>query len=468
MAKVAEDPPLHEGHALHLFLPLPEPVGVPDGYTIQAYRTSGLYADVDWHTFECLDGLTYDLLAEGSIVRFWQQSSRLDPSFFTHITAARKVVPRQWVQTFSPRKLLRQLKKNPRSTVTIAEVVAPVGCKDPAICNKNIGDAFLESALDKGLEAIQRWQRALYARKRTPLTLITRERLPAFVPVAIGDLKDGKYYAPRYRELRVIHKNFQLVVPPTPLTNDDLDFIDYILPHVDSRVFLNYLEFLRESSFALVRDGDRRRSVLFSAMACETLLDDLLGHLLWEECKTPEYALDYFTGADHTLAKRVKSYYHERLRGSWNLDGAGTIGDWKESVANLRNRVIHGGYEPQAHVAQQALDVTMKIVSFVSDLLVNDSVLRKYPFTAIALMGEPGLRKRQKWTARMEKAGKEYHQSKLWEAAARWRRALGRVRSEVDGLGEVPDGRNAYVYSSSGATRTSIGANMTEEPARLA
>lgn len=438
---------VHDGHALHLFFSLPEPVGVPNGYTVQVCHSPGPGADGRWHTFIHPKSLTYEIITHGTLIRFWETQANVGQTFMPAVRVAGRVLASRRLPELAVGALKRAFIPGPKSTVTVVEVVAPVGCKDPAACNREIGDDFLHATLDAGLTILQRWQRSLYVRSRIPLTLVTRERLPALLPAAVGDLRQGRYRRPTQRELRLIHENFQSVVPPVPLTGDDLSFIDYLIPQIDKRVFLNYLEFLRESAYALERDGDRRRSVLFSATACETFLDDLLGHLLWEEGQRPEEALAYFTGSNtYTLARRVRTQYHSRLKGNWDIDGNGKIGAWKRDVANLRNQVIHGGYEPGADETQRALGVTIEIVSYVSDLLTDNNVLKRYPVTALALMGEPGLRKRQTWSARMQKAGERYQEASMWDIAARWRLALTRIRNEAAGLGELPDESQARVY----------------------
>ena len=114
-----------------------------------------------------------------------------------------------------------------------------------------------------------------------------------------------------------------------------------------------YLDMLREAEVALRTLGDTKACVVFSAAACEILLDDTLRHLFWEEGLRPEDAAPHF---DQFLGweSHKGQLYSSRLGGNWQLDRKGPLASGSQSVAAIRNRVVHAGYEPSRDEAKRS------------------------------------------------------------------------------------------------------------------
>jgi hypothetical protein len=103
----------------------------------------------------------------------------------------------------------------------------------------------------------------------------------------------------------------------------------------------------REALLAVYSGNTIVAGILFGS-AAEILLDELLLLLLWEEGTCPDEASALFKNREtDTTLKRVKSkLYQTRIGGDWSMNRDGLIGRWRSSIAELRNRITHSGYEP--------------------------------------------------------------------------------------------------------------------------
>jgi hypothetical protein len=162
--------------------------------------------------------------------------------------------------------------------------------------------------------------------------------------------------------------------------------------------FSAHIDLHRQALVASNFEGDTRLAALLAGLSAESLLDDLLLHLLWDEGLTPEDALPLWKPG---LDNRVRSDYHQRIGGNWDTTGSGAIGNWSTCVADLRHRVVHGTYIPTRSEARRAIVVVDELMRFLCDRLAKHEVLRTYPRTALVLAGQPGLEKRGAVTKRI-------------------------------------------------------------------
>jgi len=176
------------------------------------------------------------------------------------------------------------------------------------------------------------------------------------------------------------------------------------------------------------RHGDTRLAALLSALAAESLLDELLMHLKWEEAATPERAADSWING---LVTRIKREYPSRLGGNWDFGGEGPIGRWNLHVAELRHRIVHGGYVPTEEEASRAYASINALVEFLVDRLATDQCLRKYPRTALTLAGETGLTRRGRYTQWLRELQKNEDEPPWRETFRRWRDTHSRLRRDV-------------------------------------
>jgi hypothetical protein len=168
---------------------------------------------------------------------------------------------------------------------------------------------------------------------------------------------------------------------------------------------------------AAASSGDQRASVLDFATACEVLLDYLLASMLWEEGYLPADAAKLWDG--DSVTKRIKTHYSGRLGGNWNPDTSPSLMQWREYVADVRNRVIHGGSLPTKADVKAAKTATEALASFATQRLVIK--WKTYPRTLALLVGTASI---QRYGSKSKRdAILESHRTHIWQSGvdfAQW------------------------------------------------
>lgn len=443
--ETAEDPVVISSHLAYFFLPLPDPLGMPDKYVCEILESTPP---------ERVDNEELPPVSVGASLRFHRvefpatHSKELAVLF----DLAEKALP--FPEGMSPSRTEASEPTGehnsdatqPRIT-TVVEMVIALDSLSTEASNDEKGahvDDQITEAFDKGIDHIRQFQRAYYLSQREPIRLTTRESLPPAIPFGVRQLFDDDG-GPMPFEVPLSMYFLNMNVPKTDVTPwDDTNnerLSTAIAQQSDEGPFVAVMDLIRESDVALERDGAYRSAVLFTATACEVLFDELLAHMMWEEEERPEDAAILF-GSGTTTA-RVKKLYHGRLGDSWKLDTEGPIRDWFVHVAGLRNRVIHGGYEPTLEEARQAVRATSALTEHLGDLVAKRA--KNYPRTALILPGEGGLVRRGKWTSELDKLS-HYSSEVQWnQTFARWRLAMNRAR-EDNPLAEVPSTSEANVH----------------------
>ncbi|MGW5918479.1 hypothetical protein ACWFPY_05760 [Nocardia fluminea] len=143
-------------------------------------------------------------------------------------------------------------------------------------------------------------------------------------------------------------------------------------------------ERIADARFAYYELGKNAEAVVHLATACEIIFDGLLGMILWEARTAETDAAGIFS---RDIVPRIKNEYECRLGGNWSLS-AGPVGGWYESVAGLRNRVVHAGYRPSDKETNVCFDAVDDLSEYILDRLYDKA--HKYPCTAWDFLGEPG------------------------------------------------------------------------------
>ena len=256
----------------------------------------------------------------------------------------------------------------------------------------DLEESLIGRAFDRAVEYVREIQLSYHAVTRQPLTLLTPELLPPFVPYFVRtaqQLVDG--YVPAV-QIHPVHMSIGHLVERHELTDAEYEVLFTVAER--SEVLMDYLDLHRQGSTAFYRYGNTRECVVMMAAAGECLLNIVLAMLLWEEGLTPEAAHDYWPDG---LLTRVKSCYSSRIGGTWDVTARGPVGAWSRSVAAIRHRVVHAGYSPTREEAQQSIVAVEGLLSFLGDRLVYGSNLRKYPRSASQLLGERGLMSRNRF-----------------------------------------------------------------------
>ena len=153
----------------------------------------------------------------------------------------------------------------------------------------------------------------------------------------------------------------------------------------------------RRAQRALHLDCDFESAVIWQHAATETLFDIILLLSLWEEKLTIHEAAKIFRP---NLKSKLRTAYASRFGGTWDARTHNMpIARFIKHVANVRNQVIHAGYQPTEEEAEIALTVGGEIEKFIKDRLVAKRF--DYPRTTLMILGTPGLQRRNVWSKRM-------------------------------------------------------------------
>jgi len=131
-------------------------------------------------------------------------------------------------------------------------------------------------------------------------------------------------------------------------------------------------------------EGDAADSIISYQVATETMMYEVWGLLLLEEgVTTQEVDKQRSEQPFKTLLNRELAV---RLGGSWDLTSDRTpIGRYWIDLYKLRNRIVHGGYQPHDGDAEQAERAYTDVDQFIDDRLQAKE--KKYPAALRAKMG---------------------------------------------------------------------------------
>lgn len=208
----------------------------------------------------------------------------------------------------------------------------------------------INDALDTALDDIQSIARSYYLITKQPIQLLTRERLPITVPTSIRQYQafaqkkqgnDVHHFHPIFR----VHANLWPVLSTPKPDQTTPQLLHAARYQANGQAFSGGLELQRRARVALHREGDTQLAALLAGVCAETLFDELLLHLQWEDAHTPEAAAAVWTTYGG-LDRRVRTLYAPLLGRSWDMTGAGAGGAWAKDTAEVRHRVAHSGYTP--------------------------------------------------------------------------------------------------------------------------
>lgn len=303
---------------------------------------------------------------------------------------------------------------------------------DPELVNSRIGEA-----LSICIDHLRKIQKAVHMLRRQPINLVTPENMPAAVPLIVRHLSATRNNASlatvRYIAVRT---SIETLVFHNPLMNDELEKLGVARQQVSEAPFTIHLDLHREAHVALQRNGNTRLGALMSGISAETLLDELILYLMWEDRFTPEHAAAEWREG---LTNRVTSELQARIGGPWDLSKSTPPGFWAQDVVALRNRVAHSGYEPTREEAWRALETVNTLVKFLCDRIADPKIRNKYPRTALTLVGHEGLKKRNALTKRL-RILQENPTEVDWQATfSMWHATWLRCRQDRNGVKRSPD-----------------------------
>jgi len=135
----------------------------------------------------------------------------------------------------------------------------------------------------------------------------------------------------------------------------------------DSNPFLLPTE-INRSALGNLRTGAYRLAVIEAQCAVEVFLNRLLELLLQSEGKSRADIEAYFQ-PPRSFISRVKSEYHARIGGNFNIEGNGTVGRWYRQLYEIRNAVVHAGTYVDHATGHGSLAAGNSLITYVVSLL---------------------------------------------------------------------------------------------------
>lgn len=381
MATEIETEPLisrPESHVVCFFLPLPEPLGLPDGYYLTLNGPP--------------DSVPDDLVGVDPAV-YW-------PSFDRSAHAAAYVsimihqVPTTLTRAFPGIELSFRAAEiangrrlpNPRwealpvgqSTVIAMYTLVPKELVVALGATPTLTHVF-DACIDKFRREVEGMMTLATGQHLTPLT---RQMLPPWIMLALrpAQLRDGWTFHPYH-----LGTGLRRFLTPPPIPPSELDRFHRLGPSgEDADVTFTFAQVRHEAVLALEERGDTRSVIVNVATACEIHLDNLLISLLWEEGLGATKASELIRTS--SLVGRSKDQFHRRIGGPWDRNEVGT---WREAVVKVRNNVVHAGLRPSESEARRAIDALEDLVSFTTSRLVASA--GRFPKTRLLLAGEEQL-----------------------------------------------------------------------------
>jgi hypothetical protein len=149
---------------------------------------------------------------------------------------------------------------------------------------------------------------------------------------------------------------------------------------------------------ALSLRGDTADGVVNLQTAAENTAYDLLGSLLVDEGATST-EIEGQLGTEQAYRSLMTHQFSGRLGGNWDLTASDPVGTYWSKLYLLRNRVVHAGYTPSVHEAEEAHLAFVAFREFLSQRLWERRKI--YPRTLLAKVGTNGLARRGWMTAKM-------------------------------------------------------------------
>ncbi|NGP09341.1 hypothetical protein G6038_28485 [Rhodococcus sp. 14C212] len=298
---------------------------------------------------------------------------------------------------------------------TIVEAVTFVACADDLIATEMKPDP-----LTRCLDALFEFHRAYRIASNTPTDELTYAQLFPLVLTFRRALSDDVVTPDG-----TIHLSDNLKFGPLAehLGSVDLALVAEGVARLRfGDPVLNFVERKIDAQYELSVKGKHANAVIQLAIACEVVLDGLLGLALWEEGVSDTDAAAVFSS---DITPRLKSECGSRFGGNWSLD-TGILSSWFEDVAGMRNRIVHAGYQPTAAEAKRADAVVVTLAERISDRLCDK--FRRYPRTAWLFLGQAGFERRSRYSNRV----KTWIDGQPANAVLDWLRDYSKWRDSVD------------------------------------
>ncbi|WP_431938643.1 hypothetical protein [Nocardia grenadensis] len=414
------DPPYIKG----FLILLPEGIPVPDN-ALWVTATDELEPLLDDAALAPVDGmapLPSDGVGRNFVsLRFWHIMDESEPSFESDIRHLMKAFDRLHpppdIEDYSEFETGSNTEEMHRYRVAV-EAVTFVASNNDLIATEKKPDP-----LTRCLNEVLKWHRAYRIISELPVEELTYAKLFPLVPSFRRSL-EGTVIEPDGL-ITLASDNFKFGSWSEFIGQVDTPTLTVALARVGlGDPLTSFAERRVDARHALLKEGNFAGAVIQFAIACEVLLDSLLGMTLWEAGTNEADAAVIFS---MEIAPRIRTQYAHRLGGNWQL-GSGALGDWDANVAALRNRVVHAGYRPTRAEAFRASESFDALTQFVADRVCEK--FRVYPKTSWLILGQRGFETRSRYSRPV----KEWISAQPTNAVLDWIREYTEWRDRVNAL----------------------------------
>lgn len=329
--------------------------------------------------------------------------------------------------------------------------VVQVGC---ITARKPLSEEMLSDLFNDAIASIRRFLKAYHIVTQHTVELATRQNTVPFIPYSAEDIDDK---GQSINERASLQTGMLIVHPPktgstveTSISTELLNDIAFTSStYLDNT--LDQFYNIRREAFIAYNKGNSIVASLLLGVAAETMLDELLLMLLWEEGVLPKDAYDLLKDeTSDTTFKRIESdLYSERLGGEWSSLKKGTVvRKWRYKILELRNKIAHIGYEPTQEEMQEGFETLIELVSFTADRLCEN--FKRYPICTDVIVGYPGMVKRGCREEFEEFVKDLVYPDNPQRTFGYWKFEVERFRQEKPFMGSYKKSKPAYFIHASG------------------
>lgn len=418
IAATAHDPGLPDGPVegrvdVHFLFMLPQPLAMPSG-------EQG--APIDFHTWDrdrALRAFNKDpIFAEADLDPMKASIAiQLVHNVITHesprtgLEALMNAMPLIWPwlregdsqERANPQEPLVLPRQDTDASVVSVRVAHQDGIREWELDQ----NAYIADCLDQAISACQDLERAVGLITKEPAPLLTAPTLPMVIPCSVllnvagvGPTRTLKtFLIPNDRSLELTTIRTGRALP--------VEDVQAALAATEAEnPFIPVQDLIRDAMWS-VAIGSYWSALIQAAAFAELLIHTTARFLCWEEGMTPEGAASDLMQSSSSMLAFASSHVGGRVGGNWDGTLEGPVGAWSIDLIKKRNAVLHAGLGVSEEDAQRGIDAALALADFVKSRLVSQRSLPNFPLTAVAMMGEPGLKTRGRFTNRVRAATEE-------------------------------------------------------------
>jgi hypothetical protein len=235
------------------------------------------------------------------------------------------------------------------------------------ICDRAKDDLLLSEVFNKCIESLNSVLVAYLLKTQDfDVYRVSTPMLQSVVPGRLVAVEDWVGGEPNF--LHLLHVNLP-VEKPLQTHAEMLDVASYTSMLKEKRNPFALSQEIMLNAWRHIRGGFYQEAVAFANLSVEVFLRRLHIELQVEiEGKRRSEAEAITDGIP--FAQLVKSEFHPKLGGRWNVEDDSTkVGNWYKNTYLVRNRIIHDSYFPEEWESRMAIDSAQGMREYVVGLI---------------------------------------------------------------------------------------------------